>query len=49
MNKLTKILTNQYKIALKENDPNLVPYMETDNVKNWFFLIKGLDNQFNEV
>ena len=46
--KLTKILTNQYKIALKANDPNLIPYMDTNNVKNWYFVIKGLDTPFKD-
>ena len=48
MDKLTKILTNQYKIALKANDDNLIPYMDTDNVKNWYFLIKGLDAPYKD-
>ena len=47
MDKITKILINQYKIALKNNDPNLIPLMDTTDVRIWYFLIKGLEMPFD--
>ena len=47
MDKLTKILSNQFKNALATNDSNLIPFMDPIDVKNWFFLIKGLEDPFN--
>ena len=45
-NKISLVLFNQYNKAIKEKNINLIPHMNEDNVKIWYFLIKGLDTPF---
>ena len=42
MSKLPLILMNQYNKALKANNPNLITYVDENNLTIWYFLIKGL-------
>jgi len=47
--RLTKVLMAQYKRASTlEAHPNLIVYMDERNLKDWYFLIVGLDEPFKQ-
>jgi len=47
-NKLSLILLNQYNKAIKQNNPNLTFLINENDIKIWYILIKGLDDEFKD-
>ena len=48
MNRFNKILLNQYRLSKKDENINLISYMDEKDIRIWYFLITGLDEPYKE-